>query len=710
MMNNMTRPCLFVFLSLLLMAFLLNVPVQACMTFVVTPGASADGSMYVGHIEDGYGESLIGSNISESNIYLLYVPPADHPPGSQRTIRYDPYAEWTVPLTMPTNLTASIDQVNHTYGYLTTNYGAENEYQLMSGEAGRASKVWPEWDPEKRIMSTSELSNIAMERCKTAHDAVILVGSLVDKYGFYGSGEILTFADPKEAWVMEFAGGTPDGTGGLWVAEKIKDGEVFSSANEYRIREVIPNDSGMLYSPRLFESAEADGWWNPADGPLDWAATVGTGEYLHPYYSTARVWSMYNRIAPSLNLSLYVPPGPADPYPFSVKPDKPLDTADVFSLVRDHYEGTPFDLTKGIAAGPFGDPYRITGPYEYGDIVQPGVIAGGAWQRPVSTLYSPYTYIAQGNSTLPYPVGGVLWFGFGPSYETAFMPVYAGVTGLPSSFTTGDRTVYSHDSAWWPFNLVANLETIRYDRMSVDIREEQRQVEGAELASQNEIETTALHILATNGESVAKDYLTNYTKTNAGSVIDRRWNLLATLYATYLNGDMYEDGLPNETGYPAWWLDTAGYQYGPRVYPLKELQQITNLPYENQTLTVRPGDELAALSAQAEPPQAGEPQRTYVIAASAHQVNSTSVIVTYNGGQDAQYLQSIEWYVGGANVGVMSAGNGQISLPVGTSATYPATAPFNNPVIGIGHFTNGSTQVIFDDTLGSVKLPSATGV
>jgi dipeptidase len=571
------------------------------MTFVVTPGASVDGSMYVGHIEDGYGESLIGSNISESNIYLLSVPPADHPPGSKRIIHYDPYAEWTAPLTPPVNVTASIEQVNHTYGYLTTNYGAINEYQLMSGEAGRASKIMPEWDPKKRIMYTSELTNIAMERCKSAREAVVLVGDLVERYGFYSSGEILTFADPKEAWVMEFAGGTPDGTGGLWVAQKIKDGEVFSSANAYRIREVKPNDPDMLYSPRLFESAEKNGWWNTGDGPLDWAATVGTGEYSHPYYSFARVWSMYNRIAPSLNLSPYAPAGLADHYPFSVKPDKPLETTDVFSLVRDHYEGTPFDLTKGIAAGPFGNPYRITGPYDYGDIVKQGVIAGGAWHRPVSTLYSPYTYIAQGNSKLPYPVGGICWFGFGPAYETAFMPVYAGVTDLPRSFMTGNRTVYSQDSAWWPFNLVANLETIRYDRMFLDIREEQRQVEEAELASQNEIETSALRILATNGESAAEDYLTNYTKTNAESVIARRWNLLAKLNALYLNGDMYEDGLPNETGYPAWWLDAAGYQYGPRVYQLKELQQISNLRYENQTLTVRSGDELAALRAQAEP-------------------------------------------------------------------------------------------------------------
>lgn len=596
----MTRPCWLFCLLVPLLTLLILMPVQACMTFVVTPGASEDGSMYVGHIEDGFGVSLIGRNISESNTHLVYIPPADHPPGSKRTVRYDPYAEWTAPLTPPITVTASIDEVNHTFGYLTTNYGAINEYQLMSGEAGRASRVMPSWDPEKRILYTSELTNIIMERCKTAREAVILAGELIERYGFYSSGEVITFADPKEAWVMEFAGGTPDGTGGLWVAQKIPEGEVFSSANEYRIRSVNESNPDMFFSPRLFESEETNGWWKPADGPLDWAATIGTGEYSHPYYSSARVWSMYNRVAPSLELSPYVPAGASDPYPFSVKPDKPLNTSEVFSLVRDHYEGTPFDLTNGTAAGPFKNPYRITGPYEFGDIVQPGVIPGGAWHRPVSTLYSPYTYIAQGNSSLPYPVGGICWFGFGPAYETAFMPVYAGVTEVPRSFTEGNRTVYSQDSAWWPFNLVANLETIRYDRMSRDIREEQRQVEGAELTRKVEVEKNALHILATDGESATKEFLTEYSKTNAESVIASRWNLLARLNTRYLNSDMYEDGLPEETGYPAWWLDAAGYQYGPRIYPLEELQQIDDLRYENRTLTVNGGQELAALRALAE--------------------------------------------------------------------------------------------------------------
>lgn len=583
-------------LSVLVLVLL---PAQACMTFVVTPGASGDGSMYVGHIEDGYGTGLVGKNISESNTHLVYIPPADHAPGSKRLVRYDPYAEWDSGVPYPARDMAWIDEVNHTYGYLTANYGAINEYQLMSGEAGRASKVMPSWDPDKRIMYTSELTNIVMERCKTAREAVTLAGDLVERSGFYSSGEIITFADPKEAWVMEFAGGTPDGTGGLWAARKIPDGTVFASANEYRIRTVNPGDPDMLYSPRLFESAEKNGWWKPSEGPLDWASTVGTGEYSHPYYSTARVWSMFNRIAPSLKLSPYVPAGAADPYPFSVRPDTPLNTTEVFGLVRDHYEGTPFDLTNGTAAGPFGNPYRITGPYEYGDVVKPGVVAGGAWHRPVSTLYSPYTYIAQGNSSLPYPVGGKLWFGFGPAYETLFMPVYAGVTGVPESFVAGNRSVYDEDSAWWPFNIVANIETMRYDRISRDIRGEQRRVEGAELSRQDEVGRTAQQILAADGSDAAKKYLTDYTATNAGAVIAGRWNLLARLYVRYLNGDMYEDGLSEETGYPAWWLESAGYQYGPRIYPLRELQQTDNLRYENRTLEVQAGTELAALHERA---------------------------------------------------------------------------------------------------------------
>lgn len=247
-----------IFPLLLLAAWSLLTPVQACMTFVVTPGASADGSMYLGHIEDGYGASLNGTNLSRDTIYLLYIPAADHPPGEKRLVRYDPYAEWIGKSPPQVHAPVAIGQVKYTYAYFTTNNGAMNEHQLISGEAGRAGRVMPSWDPERRVMYVSELTNLVMERCTNARDAVNLAGRLIDEYGFYSSGEALTFADPKEAWVMELAGGTPDGRGGLWVAQKIPDGQIFVSANAYRIRTLLPNSTDMLYSPRLFASAEKD--------------------------------------------------------------------------------------------------------------------------------------------------------------------------------------------------------------------------------------------------------------------------------------------------------------------------------------------------------------------------------------------------------------------------------------------------------------------
>ena len=322
---------------------------------------------------------------------------------------------------------AYIPQVNHTYGYLTGAYGIINEHQLMFGECTDYTKVQPSFDAKKRIMYSSELSNIALERTTTAREAVGLIGSLIDKYGYYGTGETLPVSDPNESWVIEMAGGTPDGTGGLWVAEKVPDGEVFVAANTFRIRDIDPNNPNILYSKNLFSAAQANGWWDPSQGKLDWLKTVSGGEYSHPYYSLARIWSLYHRIAPSENFSPFVNDTYSRDYPFSVRPDQKLSTADTFALFRDHYEGTVFDLTTGPAAGPFGNPYRWRGPFDKHDLLTPGEIKPGAWPRAVSEMFCGYSYIVQGRSWLPDPVGGLAWFGFAPPSETVYMPFYAGV-------------------------------------------------------------------------------------------------------------------------------------------------------------------------------------------------------------------------------------------------------------------------------------------
>jgi len=588
-------------------------PVFACTTFIVTKGASADGSAYVGHTNDGFGAAVVGPSVQNEMSQLIYVPPADHPPGALRAVRFDPNSGSDEPAAAKTDADAAvayIPQVNHTYGYLTGAYGIINEHQLMFGECTDYTKVQPSFDAKKRIMYSSELSNIALERTTTAREAVELIGSLIDKYGYYGTGETLPVSDPNESWVIEMAGGTPDGTGGLWVAEKVPDGEVFVAANTFRIRDIDPNDPNILYSKNLFSAAQANGWWDPSQGKLDWLKTVSGGEYSHPYYSLARVWSLYHRIAPSENFSPFVNDTYSRDYPFSVRPDQKLSTADTFALFRDHYEGTVFDLTTGPAAGPFGNPYRWRGPFDKHDLLTPGEIKPGAWPRAVSEMFCGYSYIVQGRSWLPDPVGGLAWFGFAPPSETVYMPFYAGVTSVPEEFSNTNRSVFDHNSAYWAFNFVANWATINYNLMSRDIRAQQQQIELKELGSQRATESKALAILATDGDAAARKYLTGYSTTNADDTVNAWWQFSDSLVVKYSNQMVTDaaNGSSQTPGYPDWWLNETRYQYGPRVYDYEGLQHVPDLVYTNQTVNTTPGNELNyIIETQRAPSTGGHP-------------------------------------------------------------------------------------------------------
>lgn len=567
-----------------------------CTTFIVTPGASEDGSMYVGHTNDGFGPCVTGHNVTKDDFLLVYVPPADHPSGSKRVVHFDPNSGSDEPTKNASGSSeiAYIDEVNHTYGYLTATYGIINEHQLMSGECTDYAKIQPNWDSNDRIFYSAELSNVAMERCTNASDAVRVIGNLIDTYGYYGTGETLLFADPKEAWVMEMCGGTLDNRSGLWVAQRVPDGDVFVASNIFRIRDVEPGDPDMMYSENLFDVAEARGWWKPEDGPLDWLKTVSTGEYSHPYYSLSRIWSIYNRLAPSQNLSPYVNDTWSEDYPFSIKPDKKLSTNDTLHIFRDHYEGTVFDLTRGMAAGPYSNPYRNDGPFDAHKAFEPGEIKPGAWPRPISPIFCSYSYVTQGRSHLPDLIGGVCWFGFAQPYETCYMPIYAGVQSVPEQFYSGTRSVFDRNCAWWAFNFVTNWATLRYSDMTKDILSEQARIEGEELSNQSAIDAQAEQIFNSEGAEECGNFLTNYSTNNSLSVLNDWWSLADLLVVKYSNGFIndFENNRTIEAGYPSWWLNETGYQYGPRIYQYAELQNLSGVIYVNGTAYTEPGNEL----------------------------------------------------------------------------------------------------------------------
>ena len=416
-----------------------------CTTMIITKGAMADGSMVVTHSDD----DELGDQA------IIRVPAQDHGPGALREVFREHYLHPRVATSQrgpcyrePQGPTPSwakpighIPQPAHTHAYFDGNYGIVNEHNVMMGECTNGAKYEPQAvsaadaaarGVHPRLLYSQELSRIALERCTSAREAVTTMGELIDEHGLYSEAETLLVADQDEAWVFEMCA-LPDETyHSAWVAQQVPDGEIFVAANEFRIRGIWPTDGDLptppgerpvqLYSKLLIPGLVKLGWWDPevAPGWLDWLPAVSAGEYNHPYYSLRRVWRVFDRVNPDLALSPWVTRGFADSsdggyatdYPFSVSPSRPLHLEEVFDLYRDHYEGTEFDLTKGIAAGPYGDPHRFAGPYDgaqNGPTADPHLRA--AWERPVSVFYQGYTFVNQVRPGAPDANKGLCWFG-----------------------------------------------------------------------------------------------------------------------------------------------------------------------------------------------------------------------------------------------------------------------------------------------------------
>ncbi|WP_319550325.1 C69 family dipeptidase [Desulfogranum marinum] len=554
----------------------------ACTTFIITPGATESGAMYVGHSDDGH----------LNDPRLVYVPAADHQPGSTRPVYFDAtsigelpeygsfvyrrytgsdrgpgYINTRVPQSKPVGF---IPQVAHTYAYFDGNYGIMNEHQLMFGECTNGTKMGNVKPSPKHLFYSAELARVALERCKTAREAVELIGHLIDTYGFHGTGETLPVADPKEGWLIEMVPGD-DSFGGLWVAQRIPDGEMVVSANELRIREVDPNNPDQLFSPNLHKVAQAKGWWKPEDGQLDWLRAVSLGEYNHPYYSLRRVWRVMDKLAPSLHLSPWVKDGYTRDYPFTITPDHKVTRHEVLHLLRDHYEGTEFDMTKGVAAGPFGVPYRYLGPYESaGDVADPKAHHDGAWQRPLSVYYCTYSFICEGRSWLPDAIGGLLWFGLSKPSETAYTPLYVGTTKIAEPYSTADPRYYTRDSAFWAFNFVENWAAINYSGVHQDIVDVRDPLEKEHFQAVAQADKEALSLFKQN-PAAATAYLTEFSVNTAQNVFETWQNFADMLIVKYADGGMnYPGELNHKVGYPQEWLKTTSWVNGPTTYEQPE--------------------------------------------------------------------------------------------------------------------------------------------
>ncbi|MCR5225405.1 MAG: C69 family dipeptidase [Alphaproteobacteria bacterium] len=546
-----------------------------CTTTIVTPGASEDGSMLVSHSDD--------NDLGDQSI--VYVPASDWPKNSQRPVyasavavgdqpqynaflvprlvckdRAPGYAHPNEKQSIPIGF---IPQVAHTYAYIDGNYGIMNEHGLMFGECTDGSFVSNGPEAGKRMFYSSELSRVALERCKTAREAIKLIGELIETYGYYGTGETLPVADPKEAWVIEMAPG-PDETGGLWAAQRVPNGHFFVAANEFRIRDLVPNNPDQMWGKTLTTTLEKAGWRFPKDvsKPIDWLKSVSHGEYNHPYYSLRRVWRALSIAAPSIGLSPWVKDGATRDYPFSVKPDAKISVADLMRLHRDHYEGTEFDLTKSIAAGPFGSPERYLGSYDpHGDVGNPNAKLNGAWERPISMFYTGYAFVCQWKPNLPEALAGTIWLALDRPAESVFVPLAVGP--IPDSYENCDTRKFSKDSAWWAYDLVGNYAQLKFSYMIKDIQDRatKHETEAKRLLTTMETDLAAMAVRKPHDAAMQRSKRLNAH----AATVQKDWErLFELLVAKYAQGFVNEPNKMSQgVGYSQEWLDRTNYAQGP---------------------------------------------------------------------------------------------------------------------------------------------------
>lgn len=497
----------------------------ACTNFIVGKKASADGSVICSYNADDYG-LFIG---------LCHYPAGKHEKGSVRKI-YD----WD------TNVYhGQIPEAEVTYNVI----GNINEYQVSIGETtfgGREELV-----DTTGILDYGSLIYIALQRSKTAREAIKVMTTLTDKYGYCSGGETFTICDPNEAWIMEMIGKGPGRKGTVWVAVRIPDDAICAHANQSRIRTFNQKDKkNVMFSKDCITFAREKGWFSGKDADFSFCEAYAYPDFSGRRFCEARVWSFFNHFSTDMERYLPYAEGKvkdAEPMPLWIKPNRKVSVQDIQECMRDHYEGTPFSLEKDPGQGVWNMPYRPT-PLTY-------KVDGKEYfnERPTSTQQTAFSYVAQLRSWLPRQIGGVLWFGNDDGNMVAYTPVYCGNTSQPECYNTkdADAVTFSMKNAFWVCNWVSNMVYPRYSLMFGSLKSVRDSLETSYFSAQAEIERKAM-VLYDENPSLAIDFLTDYSIDKAQQMIDR-WRQLGTYLIVKYN-DMAikpdEDGrfIRTETG------------------------------------------------------------------------------------------------------------------------------------------------------------------
>ena len=473
----------------------------ACSNLIVGKKASVDGSVMVSYNADDYG--MFG--------HLCHYPAGTHPKGSMRQI-YD----WDSGV-----YHGEIEEAPVTYNVI----GNINEFQLSIGETtygGREEMV-----DSTGILDYGSLIYVTLQRAKTAREAISVMTSLVEKYGYNSEGETFSICDPNEAWIMEMQGTGAGSKGVVWVAMRIPDDAICAHANQSRIGEFNMKDKkNVLYSKNVISYARKMGWFNGKDSDFSWKNTYAFPDFSGRRFCDARVWSFFNHYADDFDRYLPWALGKdkdAEDMPLWIVPNRKLSVADVENGMRDHYEGTALALdTTSIGGGIYEMPYRPT-PLTF-------TVDGKQYfnERPISTQQTAFTFVSQLRSWLPREIGGVLWFGNDDANMVAYTPVYCGNTVQPACYNTkgADAVTFSSDNAFWLCNMVSNMVYPRYSQLFPELKAVRDSLETSYFANQTSIEKQAADLYQTD-KAAALKLLNNYSNTKADEML-ASWKRLAT--------------------------------------------------------------------------------------------------------------------------------------------------------------------------------------
>jgi dipeptidase len=538
------------------MALILNInQAKSCTNFLVTKGASVDGSTMISYAADShirYGE--------------LYFSPATHwPAGSMVTIFDRGTAK---PL-------GQIPQVEYTYQTI----GFMNEHQVAIGEStfgGRNELV-----DSTGLMDYGALMFLAVQRSKNAREAIKIIAELIDKYGYASSGESFSIGDPNEVWMMELIGKGNNRQmdsktktyfnsqkGAVWVAVRIPDGMISAHANHARITRFLLEDGTksissknlnnifkpeveVVYAYDVISFAREKGYFTGKDSDFSFSDVYAPLTFDAARFCELRVWSMFSQVSDEMDKYWSYATGDINKerMPLFIKPNRKISPQDLMSFKRNHLQGTELDMSKDAGAGPFGLPYRwrgLTWKYEDREYFN---------ERTIQTQQTGFSFIAQMRNWLPDPIGGINWFGVDDVGTTVYVPFYCGINSVPKSWSEGygDILSYKDDAAFWVFNRVAHFAYLFYNRVMPDIQKLQSELENKFAQFTPAIDEAALSVWKENPK-LAREFLTDYSGNMANNTVKEWKELGEFLQVKYLDGNLKQekDGefLRNPWGYP----------------------------------------------------------------------------------------------------------------------------------------------------------------